>query len=265
MTLTLRTVPGSVCMAFLSTRRRSSYGAQGGLERRLHGSSDLPFARTAFDDQIPLLSGPLLPLSTEHESLGQGPPSPCRGVQCHARDLTSAPNRWHSTAPLGVTVEKRSRSLVNPTAKPPSPQWPLPGEHSGGDGYRLATSTATHRLALSPMASGCSNSGSPRSSRHLKSERSESPCRPPLGPPIAGSGERHVDRQETAVAGDQVVASDRSGLVSGWRRRRRWTRCRWRAGRGILGLGRSALSFADPSATQPLGRLGAGLRRRVLR
>lgn len=52
---------------------------------------------------------------------------------------------------------------------------------------------------------------------------------------------------------------------SGWRRRRRWRRCRWRGGRGCLVLGRSASSFSDRRATQLPARLAAGRRRRVRR
>ena len=50
--------------------------------------------------------------------------------------------------------------------------------------------------------------------------------------------------------------------VSGWRRRRRSIRCRWRGDRVILVLGRNALSFAGRSVTLLLGRLGVERRRR---
>jgi hypothetical protein len=70
-----------------------------------------------------------------------------------------------------------------------------------------------------------------------------------------------VKRVPIARSGPISLArAGRSG-VSGWRRRGRWPRCRWRAGRARLGRGRSAWWCGGRRGWRPLARRGAARRR----
>ena len=75
-------------------------------------------------------------------------------------------------------------------------------------------------------------------------------------------GEQPLGPGESGVRRPRSGQSGHAGLLTGWLRRRRLPRCRWRGGRAIRGRGRSASSCGGRHGRPPLERRGGPQRRR---